>query len=181
MWIYLLQRKAGVQTIKYVILITIIFAMVLDLRDNRISNHYLLVVWGIGIGLKVAQKGIQGLLVGIILTLLPLVLLYFLHQMKALGGGDIKLFGAIATFLNIETLIQWMAFSFLAGGAMAIWILMKKKIFRQRILYLCQYMKDQSQLFPNHRIYQNAHIGQENVIHFTISMVVGYCILLMKG
>ena len=47
--------------------------MMLDLRDNRISNYYLLVVWGIGMGLKVVQKGIQGLLVGIILTILPLV------------------------------------------------------------------------------------------------------------
>ncbi len=153
----------------------------LDLRDNRISNYYLLVVWGIGMGLKVVQKGIQGLLVGIILTILPLVLMCFLLQMKVLGGGDIKLFGAIAVYLNMEALVQWIAFSFLAGGVMALWILIKKGIFCERMLYLCQYMKDQSQLFPNHRIYQNAHIGQENVIHFTIPMVVGYCILLMKG
>ena len=159
----------------------IIIAMMLDLRDNRISNNYLILVWGMGMGLKVVQQGVRGLLEGVIFTLLPLTLLYFLHYMKALGGGDIKLFGAVAVYLNMETLVQWIAFSFLAGGVMALWILIKKGIFYERMLYLCQYVKDQSQLFPNRIIYQNAHIGQENVIHFTIPMVVGYCILLMKG
>ena len=159
----------------------IIIAMMLDLRSNRISNRYLLVIWGMGIGLKVVQDGIRGLLLGVILTLIPIVLLYFLYQMKALGAGDVKLFGAVGVYLSIEPIIQWIAFSFLCGGVIALWVLIRKQIFRERLMYLNQYVRDQIFLFPNHRIYQNASIGQENVIHFTVPMMLGYCILMMKG
>lgn len=155
--------------------------MMLDLRLNRISNRYLLVIWGIGFGMRIVERGAEGFLLGTILSLLPVIVLYFLYQMRALGAGDVKLFAAVGVYLSIELLIQWIAFSFLCGALIALWVLLKKQIFRQRLMYLSQYVKDQILLFPHHRIYQNAYIGQENVIHFTIPMFVGFCILVMIG
>ena len=155
--------------------------MTLDLLYNRISNRFLIINWFIGLTVKLFQKGIQGLFSGIILTIIPFILLIFLYQIRALGAGDIKLYGAIAAFLTLDTLIEWIVFSFVCGAVLGIWILVSKKLFRKRFCYMRQYIKDQIQLFPSRRIYQEAHIGQENVIHFTVPMLVGYCLLLMKG
>lgn len=177
----LAPRKERWQTIRNTLIIVLIIAMILDLRVNRIANQYLILIWGVGISLKFMTYGIQGLLLGIVLTLIPIVLLFFLFQIKALGGGDIKLFAAVGVYLALESLIQWMAFSFICGAVIGLVVLIKNKIVTQRIVYLIQYVKDQLLLFPNQINYQHARIGQENVIHFTIPMVLGYCLLLMKG
>lgn len=153
----------------------------LDLFYHRIPNRYLLIIWPCGLIYRVSLEGISGLSKGILLSMIPIVMLYFLFQMKALGAGDIKLFSAVGVYLGYQELLFWMMTSFICGALIGCALLVRRKIMIRQIQYFCNYIKEQVRLFPNQRVYQNARIGQDNVMHFTIAMVVGYFVILGKG
>ena len=153
----------------------------LDLFYHRIPNRYLLIIWPCGLIYRVSLEGIGGLSKGILLSMIPIVMLYFLFQMKALGAGDIKLFSAVGVYLGYQELFFWMMTSFICGALIGCALLVRRKIMIRQIQYFCNYIKEQVRLSPNQRVYQNARIGQDNVMHFTIAMVVGYFVILGKG
>lgn len=155
--------------------------MILDLSYHRIPNRYLLIIWPCGLIYRVSLDGLSGLSNGILLSIIPIVMLYFLFQMKALGAGDIKLFSAVGVYLGYQELFFWIMTSFICGALIGCVLLVRRKIMIRQIHYFFNYVKEQVQLFPNQRIYQNARIGQDNVMHFTIAMVAGYCVMLGKG
>ena len=101
--------------------------------------------------------------------------------MRVLGAGDIKLFSAVGVYLSYQQLVYWIVGSFISGAIIGVFLLIKKKILIQQLFYFSNYIKEQVLMFPNQRIYQNARIGQDNVMHFTIAMVVGYFVILGKG
>ena len=108
-------------------------------------------------------------------------MLYFLFQMRALGAGDIKLFAAVGVYLDYKEVFFWIMTSFVCGALIGSVLLIRRRILIRQFNYFCNYLKEQILLFPNQRFYQNARIGQENVMHFTIAMVAGYCVILGKG
>ena len=170
-----------VNSISYLILILMSGAMMLDLCYHRIPNWYLCLIWPLGMFYRVTQEGWQGLSKGICLSIIPIILLYFLYQMRVLGAGDIKLFSAVGVYLGYQELFFWIMTSFICGALIGCVLLVRRKIMIRQIHYFFNYVKEQVQLFPNQRIYQNARIGQDNVMHFTIAMVAGYCVMLGKG
>ena len=170
-----------VNSISYLILILMSGAMILDLCYHRIPNWYLCLIWPLGMFYRVTQEGWQGLSKGICLSIIPIILLYFLYQMRVLGAGDIKLFSAVGVYLSYQQLVYWIVGSFISGAIIGVFLLIKKKILIQQLFYFSNYIKEQVLMFPNQRIYQNARIGQDNVMHFTIAMVVGYCLVLWRG
>lgn len=178
--IYLRYQKE-VNSISYLILMLLLGAMILDLSYHRIPNWYLLLVWPVGLVYRVTLEGFSGFYKGILLSFIPIIILYFLFQMKALGAGDIKLFAAIGVYLGYREMFVWIMASFVCGALIGSVILVRRRILIRQFIYFCNYMKEQMMLFPNQRIYQNARIGQDNVMHFTIAMVAGYCVILGKG
>lgn len=178
--LYLIYEKE-VNFILFVVLFLLLVAMILDLCYHRISNRYLLIIWPFGLLYRITLEGGSGLYRGVILSLIPIILLYFLYHMRALGAGDVKLFAAVGVYLTLEQLIEWILCSFLCGAVIGGVMLIRRKILIRQIRYFGEFIKEQLFLFPNQRIYQNARIGQDNVIHFTIAMVTGYCLILWRG
>jgi prepilin peptidase CpaA len=91
----------------------------IDLKTRRVPNPLTLGIAATGLafaaarlsGLSVAAAAL-GLSVGVGLMLLPYVF-------GAMGGGDLKLFAALATFLGPGPTVQAFLYTLLAGGALA--------------------------------------------------------------
>jgi prepilin peptidase CpaA len=118
------------------ILVLCAIAAVSDVRTGRIPNR--LVAWGLGLGatlpvlsallsaphgalLGVLGEGLGEALAGLIVTAaIPLGL----YRMRALGGGDVKLFAAVGSLAGpgLGFAIVSHAFFFAVPLALAIWI-----------------------------------------------------------
>lgn len=91
----------------------VLMAVGMDFWSMRISNRLILIGLAVSLVLRVHEEGIVGLLTWIILVSFPVILLYLLFLVRALGAGDIKLFSLIGGFLHIKELMWCISFSFL--------------------------------------------------------------------
>lgn len=76
--------------------------------------------------------GIYGMLLGLALPLLVTYLFYLAKGVVGLGGGDIKLFGALGLFVGPYGVIHNIFFSCLLGSVLGIVLILTKKMKRER-------------------------------------------------
>lgn len=95
-------------------------AVVTDVQCTMISNR--LIGCGLITGLlfQILGNGYAGILSFILNTIIPVILLILLFQLRALGAGDIKLFSVTGSFLTTEQLIKVMLLSFLIAAVIGI-------------------------------------------------------------
>ena len=99
----------------------------IDLRTRRLPNPLTLGIAATGVafaatrlsGLSVAAA-VLGFSVGVGLMLLPYVF-------GAMGGGDLKLFAALATFLGPWPTVQAFLYTLLAGGILAVVVALQRR------------------------------------------------------
>lgn len=124
-----LSRKEG-RGIAYLIplIATASMAVVTDYRDWRIPNQ--LIAFGMiqGFMASAVMSGMyQGLVNSVRGCVIPLVVLYVLFLIRALGAGDIKLLAVAGTFVGTD-ILRVMAYSFLAGGVISAGYLLKEHL-----------------------------------------------------
>lgn len=145
-------------------------AVGMDLKTMRISNRLILV----GIGLALVQRwlceGIAGVFTGIFLISFPVIVLYLLFLVGALGAGDIKLFSLIGGFVNLKELTGCMLFAFLFGAGFSFLkmlfsntLLSSLKSVGNYILLLCKGERS-AYITPN---------GEKGKIHFSVAIGLG--------
>ena len=84
-----------------ILLITILMvATVMDLRTDRIPNAFILISLMTGLIYQYHTSGIQTTLISMMGILFSILLLFPTFMIRALGAGDIKLFGVIGCFLT---------------------------------------------------------------------------------
>lgn len=94
-------------------------AALYDLRTFKIPNMLNLLGVALGLSLNVLLYGIKGFedgLIGVAIAIFGLFVFYLLH---AIGAGDVKLYGAIGSFIGVHVLaifIISMALAALYGG-----------------------------------------------------------------
>lgn len=96
--------------------IFVLIAVTMDLRNMKISNRLILLGIIISLVRRFLCEGTGGLLTGIILISFPVILLYLLFLVGALGAGDIKLFSLIGGFIQIKELMWCIVFAFIFAG-----------------------------------------------------------------
>lgn len=99
-----------------------IVAAIMDIRFQKISNRLIVTGFGVGLIRRLLLEGSAGLLAGVIQIILPVIFLYLLFLIGALGAGDIKLFSLIGVFVNFKELVTCVIAAFVIG---AIWSLFK--------------------------------------------------------
>lgn len=95
-------------------------AVVMDFRDGRISNRLICagLIWGLAC--RMMGDGRVGIVHFLVNISIPVILLFLLFQMRALGAGDIKLFSMTGGFLSARQLLFIIAGAFLCGAVIGL-------------------------------------------------------------
>ena len=105
----------------YLILLGFLFRVVYtDMTQTRISNR--LIVFGLLIGFifRLWSEGSMGVLFYVINIFIPVIFLFLLFQVRALGAGDIKLFSMVGAFISTKQLLKLMVLAFCVGALLGI-------------------------------------------------------------
>ncbi|WP_459767491.1 A24 family peptidase [Alkaliphilus crotonatoxidans] len=160
------------------LLCLIIAAVYTDIKSNKIKNKlvYSMMLMGIVINGMSGQQGIKESFFGI---LLPGLFLLPLFLLRMLGAGDIKLFSAIGSITGSTFIIKCMLASFLAGGLMALCIMIIKKNMRIRLMNLFQYLKA-SFLTRSLLPYQDFNRKDNGHFPFAVAIALGTLIVSLQ-
>ena len=95
-------------------------AVAMDFREGKIRNRLIAsgLIWGFA--LRVMGEGGAGIVHFLVNISIPVILLFLLFQMRALGAGDIKLFSVAGGFLSMEQLLYLMLASFFAAAVIGV-------------------------------------------------------------
>lgn len=74
-----------------------------------------------------AEFGFWGIIYFLWNSFVPIILLFLLFRMRALGAGDIKLFSMIGSMVTFWQLLMCIKWAFLLGGVWVIFRLIIKK------------------------------------------------------
>lgn len=149
----------------------------MDIRSWRISNR--LIVSGLlgGLFIQVLQYGIKGMGVFIVNVSIPVILLYLLFLMRVLGAGDIKLFSVISSIWNLKMA----GITVIAAFIIAAIISLGKLIYNHNLFSsLCVFQTYVCQVMTTGKIkkYPRKSEGKQNIIHFSIAILLGFLIAL---
>ncbi len=125
-----------------VLLLVLLAAVYTDYRRGIVPNW--MIVFGIVSGLfeSFINCGLDGFLFGIAAAVLPIVLLYFVFMIGALGAGDLKLFSVVGSFLGIKGVLVSLCIAFVIGAVISIFKMIRYHNFKERIYYFFSYVAD---------------------------------------
>lgn len=97
-------------------------AAVLDLTTRRIPNYLTYTAGALGLSLCIEGGrfgfGAAGLFIGV-------AVLYPAFRSRKLGGGDVKLMGAIGAIGGFPFVVEALLYGFAIGGGMAVWTVVR--------------------------------------------------------
>lgn len=168
-------------TVQNVILIVLLLgAVIMDLRCYKVKNGLIFLGLLLGVIFWIVEGNGRGLLDGIAGCVIPLILLCPLFFLRALGGGDVKLFSVIGLFMGSRFVLYSILYSFLVGSILSILFLIRKGSIFSRYQYLIQYTKNIFMQLNTDGVkpYYDVKIqGYEGVIHFTVAI---FCAVLYQ-
>ena len=155
----------------------LLIAVSTDIRTGRISNRLICLGLGTGFIFQIWESGGRGLLLFLIQIIFPVIILFLLFLMRALGAGDIKLFSMIGSIWSLKVLFYCMIFSFLAVALFSLLKLLYHKNLFIRLHYFCRYVQN-CFLTKSIGVYDRESHGKQNVIYFSVAIFVGFCITM---
>jgi prepilin peptidase CpaA len=113
--------------------VLVICATIQDLTSQRISNRLLAAFLILGAIAWSTGNGFSGLKLSLLSALLVFIFLFPFFMLRALSGGDVKLFAVIAGLTGIQLFVPIFTLSLVAGGfAGAIVWLRRRLVLRHR-------------------------------------------------
>ena len=138
-----MRDKGGIEiSVRYFELVLLVtLALISDIRAFKIKNIIIVSFVAAGFATNFIAAGFTGLADSVLAAALPIPLLIGFYVPRMLGAGDIKLFCAIGAVAGVKFLLYALAYSFIAGGIIALVIMLVNKNFRQRGRYLAKYLR----------------------------------------
>lgn len=152
-------------------------AVATDITSGRISNRLICLGLGTGFFFQIWESGMEGILWFILQIIIPVIVLFLLFLMQALGAGDIKLFSMIGAIWNLKVLCYCMIFSFLTGAVFSLAKLIYQKNLFTRLIYFFQYIWG-SLVKGRMEVYDSQSDGKQNIIYFSPAIFAGFCITM---
>jgi len=161
-------------TLTLLILLTAVFS---DLSTGKISNKLIGAGYLTGFIYHIHESGLKGSIFFLIDILFPIILLFFLFQIRALGAGDIKLLSVISGIWSIRIAILCIVSSFVVGAAISLCKLLYYQNLVPHLIFFFTYMKE---LITNRVLKEYSFCSEKNqhYIHFSIPILIGYLIIL---
>ncbi|MCX7921656.1 MAG: prepilin peptidase [Clostridia bacterium] len=118
----------------------LILALISDIKYYKIKNVIVFPFILLGFATNILLTGLGGIPFSFYGTILPIIVLFILYALRMLGAGDIKLFSALGAIMGSKFIAFSMAYSFVSGGVIGVFILLANKNGIQRMKYLFQYL-----------------------------------------
>ena len=141
-------------------------AMIMDLRNAKIDNGWILFSMFLGLMICIREKGISGVCFFVTGSSFPLFLI-ILFLFGMLGAGDIKLFCALGGVMGTGAVFRCILSSFLLGAVFSVLFLITTRSFCERIQYFITYMencRNAGEIIP----YRRKEITALENFHFTV-------------
>jgi prepilin peptidase CpaA len=104
-----------------------------DVRTRRIPNLLTLPAAVLGLAAAAAAHGGTGAVSSAAGVAVGLMLFFPLFALKGLGAGDVKLMGALGAWLGATTVLGVAFYTSLAGGVLAVALIVKHRYGRQAV------------------------------------------------
>lgn len=165
--------KGGDAKINIIIFCYLLVAAGFDLWSGKIPNWIVAIGAMGGVIYRVWERGIVGFGLAIFYMLFPIILLYLLFLMRALGAGDIKLFSVIAIWTGIQKSCYVIFCSLLAG---AIYGAVKLIYHKSLISSLLRFVQYAGRILSTGDIepYRTKHTWDKHSIHFALAIAIGF-------
>jgi prepilin peptidase CpaA len=112
----------------FILVVFILFtAVIMDLRWQKIPNWLTFPAMTSGVVYSIILYGLKGLLFSILGLILGMGFFLIPYLIGGMGAGDVKLMGALGTFLGAENVFWACIFSFVFGGFYGICHLIYKR------------------------------------------------------
>ena len=102
-----------------------------DVRTRRIPNWLTVPAALLGLLMATAAHGGQGAIASAVGLLVGVLLFFPMFALKGLGAGDVKLLGALGAWLGASLVFGVAFYTSLAGGVLAIGLMVKHRYGRQ--------------------------------------------------
>jgi prepilin peptidase CpaA len=122
--------ETGIPTLAFLAFI-LILAAAFDLRQRRIPNVLTLPVMAGGIIYWSVFNGVDGFMHGTGGLLLGIGFLIIFYLMGMMGAGDVKLMGAVGSFLGPQGVFHAFLCSAIIGGLYSLFVLARSKAVKQ--------------------------------------------------
>ena len=116
-------------------------SLISDIKFYKIRNKVTLTFMSAGLITGFFIQGCRGVLNSFFGIIIPFILLFVFYALRMLGAGDIKLFCALGAIFGWKYIIVIIAYSFIAGGIIAIALMAKRRNARARFRHFCEYFK----------------------------------------
>ena len=120
----------------------VLLALICDIRTYKIKNQIVFPFVILGIITNAVSDGLNGIIFSLVGLCTPIIVLILLFMLRMLGAGDVKLFAAIGAIMGAKFALYTIVYSFLAGGVIALFILIFNKNGMKRLLYLLNYIRN---------------------------------------
>lgn len=173
--------KEGVVCIS-VLFIVLAVAAAMDLLFDKIYNEWILISVAAGLSYAAWQRGGYGILSAVIAMAVPVMLLYPLFRIGALGAGDVKLLAAAGCFLTVRETVICLGISLFLGAVLSLLKMLAERNFIQRMKYLLSYIFDvwKSREWKFYREdAADRKKRREGKIHFSLPVLLG--VVIYKG
>ena len=174
-----------------VLLLILLAAVYTDYRQGRIPNWMIIFGFISGLVIRFLHGGFSTGLDGILGAVFLAAVFYPVFKIGGLGGGDIKLFAVVGSYLGIKGGITSLIFAFIFGAIFSLVKMLHFHNFKERIYYFASYMTDII-LTGKWKLYESGEgtsFGEEDAgkqslkipkqkIHFALPVFLGVAIYI---
>ena len=151
---------------------------VMDLRSDRIDNLWLLTGAFLALAAHLTAGRAKSLPDYILGAFLPVILLFPLFLIRVLGAGDIKLFSVLGLFMGTHAVLHLILRSFAAGAVLALFLLVTRRIVRQRFRYFIEYIRScavsgRVLAYRREALPERSVTAAPELMHFTVPILAG--------
>ncbi len=156
------------------ILVSIIsVAAFMDILTYKIKNSLIVCAVVVGFFFRFMEESWTGILSAAAGIAVPILCLWLLFCLRALGAGDIKLLSVVGCFLGASEVLNCILYSIFIGGVMSLGKLLYTGNVRLRFHALFTYLKKGIQTGCCEPYRGVQEITKESVIHFSIAILLG--------
>jgi prepilin peptidase CpaA len=120
----------------YLLIILLIICVITDLKERKIYNDVLLPFLLASWILHTFTNGFPGLIESLLGTIVGLAVLLIPYLLGGMGAGDVKLLAVIGGIKGIGFVLMASLYMAMAGGIIAIFVILFRKGFLRKVIYL---------------------------------------------